>query len=92
MNAVAEEGRGVIVIIRESRADSLSTRVLAEAHKNSPKPALRDYGIGAQILRDLGVSKMILLSNTPRPVVGLDGYGLSIVGHRSLNKESDNSK
>jgi 3,4-dihydroxy 2-butanone 4-phosphate synthase/GTP cyclohydrolase II len=45
---------------------------------------LRDYGIGAQILKDLGVRDMILLSNVERPIVGLEGYGLRVVGQRHL--------
>ena len=45
---------------------------------------LRDYGIGAQILADLGVSDMILLSNSRRTVVGLEGYGLHVVGERAI--------
>ena len=47
-------------------------------------PALREYGIGAQILLDLGVREMVLLSNSHRTPVGLDGYGLSIVGERKI--------
>jgi 3,4-dihydroxy 2-butanone 4-phosphate synthase/GTP cyclohydrolase II len=43
------------------------------------KPDLRDYGIGAQILRDLGVRKMRLLTNNPKKIVGLEGYGLEVV-------------
>ena len=46
---------------------------------------LREVGIGAQILMDLGVRDMILLSNAPRPVVGLDGYGLTITGQRPIS-------
>ena len=49
-------------------------------------PQLRDYGVGAQILLDLGVRRMVLLSNTPKTVVGLDGYGLSIVEQRAIPK------
>jgi 3,4-dihydroxy 2-butanone 4-phosphate synthase/GTP cyclohydrolase II len=45
---------------------------------------LRDYGIGAQILSDLGVQTMILLSNTRRTIVGLEGHGLSVVGQLSI--------
>jgi 3,4-dihydroxy 2-butanone 4-phosphate synthase/GTP cyclohydrolase II len=45
---------------------------------------LRDYGIGAQILADLGVHEMVLLSNTPRTIVGLEGYGLNVVGQRPI--------
>ena len=45
---------------------------------------LRDYGLGAQILLDLGVTEMIVLSNTKRTVVGLEGYGLKIVGQQPI--------
>ena len=47
-------------------------------------PPLRDYGIGAQILRDLGVTDMILLSSIERPIIGLEGYGLRVVEQRPL--------
>ena len=43
------------------------------------KPDLRDYGIGAQILRDLGVRQMRLMTNNPRKIVGLEGYGMKVV-------------
>ena len=48
---------------------------------------LRDYGVGAQILADLGVHDMILLSNHHHSLIGLDGYGLAIVGERPLDLE-----
>jgi 3,4-dihydroxy 2-butanone 4-phosphate synthase/GTP cyclohydrolase II len=48
------------------------------------KPDLRDYGIGAQILLDLGIQSMRLLTNNPRKVVGLDGYDLEITGREPL--------
>jgi 3,4-dihydroxy 2-butanone 4-phosphate synthase/GTP cyclohydrolase II len=47
---------------------------------------LRDYGIGAQILLDLGVKDMVLLSNTRRTIVGLEGYGLNIVDQRAIEE------
>ncbi len=47
-------------------------------------PVLRDYGVGAQILRDLGVHEMILLTNHTRTIVGLDGYGLKVVERRPI--------
>ena len=47
---------------------------------------LRDYGIGAQILADLGVRDMVLLSNTSRTIVALEGYGLNIVGRRGIEE------
>jgi 3,4-dihydroxy 2-butanone 4-phosphate synthase/GTP cyclohydrolase II len=49
-----------------------------------PMADLRDYGIGAQILLDLGVREMVLLSNSQRPVVGLEGYGLTITGYEKV--------
>ena len=51
----------------------------------SSNAELRDYGVGAQILLDLGVKDMILLSNTHRNIVGLEGYGLSVVEQRSIS-------
>ncbi len=48
---------------------------------------LRDYGVGAQILTELGVADMILLTNTHHTLVGLDAYGLSIVGERAITLE-----
>ena len=50
---------------------------------------LRDYGVGAQILLDLGVREMILLSNTKRTIVGLDGYGLTVAGQRPIAHEGE---
>lgn len=53
------------------------------------RPDLRDYGIGAQILRDLGVGKMKLLTNNPKKVVGLHGYGLEIVERVPLEMDAN---
>ena len=50
---------------------------------------VRDYGVGAQILLDLGVSDMIVLSNTRRTIVGLDGYGLRVVEQRPIPEAKD---
>lgn len=86
MKTVAEKGRGVIVIIREPTPTSLSRFLREREGQTLKKPIaeLRQYGVGAQILLDLGVSKMILLSNTRRSIVGLDGYGLTLVGQQPL--------
>jgi 3,4-dihydroxy-2-butanone 4-phosphate synthase len=92
MRMVAEAGRGVIVLIREPYAASLSDRVRARlANAEEHAASLRDYGIGAQILVDLGVREMTLLSNTPRTVVGLQGYGLSIVGQKPIEIKSEDA-
>jgi 3,4-dihydroxy 2-butanone 4-phosphate synthase/GTP cyclohydrolase II len=84
MRMIAAEKRGAIVMLRDPRPTALSERVALLHGSKRPQPVLRDYGIGAQILVDLGVRDMILLSNTTRTVVGLEGYGLNIVDQRPL--------
>jgi 3,4-dihydroxy 2-butanone 4-phosphate synthase/GTP cyclohydrolase II len=85
MHMISKAGRGVIVLIREHRPTALAERVRLLA-KGAPRPSqqLRDYGIGAQILLDLGIKNMVLLTNRRRTVIGLDGYGLNIVEQRPI--------
>jgi 3,4-dihydroxy 2-butanone 4-phosphate synthase/GTP cyclohydrolase II len=84
MRSIAAAGRGVVVLIREPLPTSLSDRVRARIDGTKPSAELRDYGIGAQILLDLGVRDMILLSNTQRTIIGLEGYGLTVVEQRPV--------
>ncbi len=86
MEIIGKEGRGVIVLIRESRPDAISSRLARDqGTPEAGQQRLIEYGIGAQILLDLGVHEMVLLSNSPaRKIVGLEGYGLSVVGHRTM--------
>jgi 3,4-dihydroxy 2-butanone 4-phosphate synthase/GTP cyclohydrolase II len=84
MHLISSEGRGVVVLIREHRRTALAERVNLLAASPRPQRELRDYGIGAQILLDLGVKDMTLLSNRRRTIVGLDGYGLNIVDQRAI--------
>jgi 3,4-dihydroxy 2-butanone 4-phosphate synthase/GTP cyclohydrolase II len=80
MELIASEGRGVLVLLRDT------TMKLVTGDSVSPQ-TLRQYGLGAQILSSLGVSQMILLTNSPQPkVVGLDAYGLEIVGTRKISE------
>ena len=88
MRVIAAENRGAIVLLRDPRLTALSERVASLRGSPRPKPVLRDYGIGAQILFDLGVRDMILLSNTHLTVVGLEGYGLNIVDQQPLGPAS----
>ncbi len=73
-----------MVLIREPSSTSLSDRIRSRLDPENAGGELRDYGIGAQILLDLGVHDMILLSNHKRTIVGLEGYGLSVVGQRPI--------
>jgi 3,4-dihydroxy 2-butanone 4-phosphate synthase / GTP cyclohydrolase II len=70
--------------IREPRPTSLSDRVRAQLAGERAAGALRDYGVGAQILFDLGIEEMILLSNTKKTLVGLEGFGLQVVEQRQI--------
>jgi len=90
MDVIGAAGRGVVVLIREPLPTSLSDRVRARiAGGATPGDQLRDYGVGAQILLDLGVREMVLLSNTKRTIVGLEGYGLTLAGQRPIAHEGE---
>ncbi len=84
MRTIDQHGRGVVVLIREPHPTSLSERVRARHEAQLTGSALRDYGVGAQILLDLGVRDMIVLSNTAKTIIGLEGYGLRVVETRPI--------
>ncbi|HNX69464.1 MAG TPA: bifunctional 3,4-dihydroxy-2-butanone-4-phosphate synthase/GTP cyclohydrolase II [Candidatus Omnitrophota bacterium] len=99
MEMIKKEGAGVILYMRqEGRGIGLANKIKAYALQDKHgldtvqanealgfKPDLRDYGIGAQILHDLGLSKLRLMTNNPRKIVGLEGYGLEVVERISLH-------
>ncbi len=85
MELIGREGRGVILVIRDSSHTSLTDLIRYRAGEQPPaRPELRNYGIGAQILLDLGIHNMILLSNTEKHIIGLEGYGLNVVEQRAI--------
>jgi 3,4-dihydroxy 2-butanone 4-phosphate synthase/GTP cyclohydrolase II len=86
MGQIKTAGRGVVVLIRENRPTAVSERIRALVAGERAAPALRDYGIGAQILTDLGIKDMILLSNHKKTIVGLEGYGLNVVELRGTEE------
>ncbi len=89
MEMIGKEGRGIIVLIRPPDPVALSNQIKARLGLvEAKRPQLREYGVGAQILRDLGVREMILLSNTKRAIIGLEGYGLAVVEQRPIPEES----
>ena len=92
MEHIAQEGRGVLLYMRqEGRGNGLINKLKAYAQEDRAReggeagaplrgmPDLRDYGIGAQILVNLGVRRIRLLTNNPRKIVGLEGYGIAVV-------------
>ena len=90
MRMMHREERGVVVLIREALPTSVSDRVRRRAGQQvASQVELRDYGIGAQILRDLGVRQMILLSNSNYDIVGIDGYDLTVVETRPIPIETE---
>ena len=80
MRAIAEHGEGVLVVIRDARPDRVSQTFKARNGVETGEQVLRDYGIGAQILVDLGLKKLKLLTRSPKHnIIGLEGYGLEVV-------------
>jgi 3,4-dihydroxy 2-butanone 4-phosphate synthase/GTP cyclohydrolase II len=89
MRMIGEAKKGVVLLIREPLPTSLSEHVRRRLGAPSQGNALRDYGIGAQILHDLGVNEMVLLSNTKRTIVALPGFDLSVLETRPIVDPAD---
>jgi 3,4-dihydroxy 2-butanone 4-phosphate synthase/GTP cyclohydrolase II len=81
MRIIGREGRGVVVLLRTTRPTFVSDVILRRVDEDIDRRRVKEYGVGAQILLDLGVHDMILLTDTPeKKIVALDGYNLNIVG------------
>ncbi|MCC6827404.1 MAG: 3,4-dihydroxy-2-butanone-4-phosphate synthase [Novosphingobium sp.] len=89
MEIIGEEGNGVIVLINRPMQRPMSRAIEYRQINRDNDPAaieeLRDYGVGAQILAELGVHDMVLLTNSHHSLVALEGYGISIVGERAID-------
>jgi len=84
LTEIEAEGAGVLVLLRDLMPDALSRRLKGEPPEQEGDDELRVIGIGSQILRELGVGRLIALSDNPQKLVGLEGYGLSIDGWRGF--------
>jgi 3,4-dihydroxy 2-butanone 4-phosphate synthase/GTP cyclohydrolase II len=94
MRMIDEAGSGVVIIINRNLPNVMSTAIRARTQPGAtPADAsqLRDYGIGAQVLAQLGVQDMILLTNSQHSLVALAGYGLNIVGERRIATPGDDT-
>jgi 3,4-dihydroxy 2-butanone 4-phosphate synthase/GTP cyclohydrolase II len=81
MRIIGEAGRGVVVLLRQSRQTFVTDVLMNRVQEDIDRRRVKEFGVGAQILLDLGVKDMVLLTDTPeKKVVALDGYGLNIVG------------
>ncbi|MGE4430583.1 MAG: 3,4-dihydroxy-2-butanone-4-phosphate synthase [Sphingobium sp.] len=88
MEIISEEGNGIILILTSSQRSDFISRMLRHHDGQAVDGGmdeLRNYGLGAQILSELGVQDMVLLSNTHHSLIALDGYGLSVVGQRDID-------
>jgi len=88
MTKIGEEGRGVVVVLSSTAPDLVAciirAREAGREESGARTVAVREYGIGAQVLTDLGIHRISLLSNSDTNFVGLDGYGIEIVDQQSL--------
>ncbi|HEY4114572.1 MAG TPA: 3,4-dihydroxy-2-butanone-4-phosphate synthase [Rhizomicrobium sp.] len=85
MRIIAKEGRGVVVILRQTKPTFVTDILTGRIQEDVDRRRIKEFGVGAQILLDLGMKDMILLTDTPeKKVVALDGYGLNIVGTRPI--------
>ncbi len=84
LKIVENEGKGVIVILRNPKKELFKFEDSSKFKNENDKPILKEYGIGAQILLDIGVRNITLLTNTDKSIIGIDGFGLTISGSKKI--------
>ncbi|MDG1438629.1 MAG: 3,4-dihydroxy-2-butanone-4-phosphate synthase [Emcibacteraceae bacterium] len=90
MEELSKEECGVMVFLRENRKTYITDEIAKKDQKQTKKsPNIKNYGIGAQILLDLGVKDFVLLSDSEQNVIGIEGYGLNITGHQRFDENID---
>lgn len=92
MEELGKEECGVMVFLRENRKTYITDEIAKKDQKkkkNKKSPNIKNYGIGAQILLDLGVKDFVLLSDSEQHVIGIEGYGLNITGHQRFDVNID---
>ena len=89
LDIITQENRGIIILVRDSGKSIINNLITSNQSSNRVEPdesdELRIYGMGAQILSELGIKEMILLTNTEWKFIGLDAYGIKIIETKFLN-------
>ncbi len=93
MRIIADKGRGVVVLLRTTKPTFVSDVIQGRVSDDIDRRRVKEYGVGAQILLDLGIRDMTLLTDTPeKKIVALDGYGLNVVGTHPIRGSGKGSK
>jgi 3,4-dihydroxy 2-butanone 4-phosphate synthase/GTP cyclohydrolase II len=96
LRALSDRGSGVILYLRKASLGESSAFASAPApertHEGSATAGMREYGVGAQILRDMGITHIELLSSTQRTLKGLDSFGITVTSQRAIPEYEEHRK